>query len=362
MIVFGAFVRLSNAGLSCPDWPTCYGRAAWPTAASQVVYDAATEIRPVEVHKAWREQFHRMIAGTLGVLVLTLALLAARRRRYGVLQVIVASALVALAIPLYMQGQHASASGLAMLGEAVLLFAALRWSNLDLSRIAVLTLAVIMFQALLGMWTVTWKLKPIVVMAHLAGRIRDVRAAVWTAYRATDLRSAVRAAPKRAQVVIVGIVLLRNADRAWAAGHRPTTPRSPAASISRTCLGRWWPHASISAKLRAVARYRRRLRGRRAGRPARTAIHLAHRLFAIVVVSGICCRWRATAAHAGASAAGRCCWVADAVAQIALGIANVLAGLPLAIAAAHNAVAALLLLTLVVINFALSRAPSSVFR
>src|SRR3546814_3299297 len=56
VIVFGAFVRLSNAGLSCPDWPTCYGRAAWPTAANEAVDHAATAIRPVEVHKAWREQ------------------------------------------------------------------------------------------------------------------------------------------------------------------------------------------------------------------------------------------------------------------------------------------------------------------
>ena len=56
VIVFGAFVRLSNAGLSCPDWPTCYGRASWPTATSQGLADhAATAIRPVEIHKAWRE-------------------------------------------------------------------------------------------------------------------------------------------------------------------------------------------------------------------------------------------------------------------------------------------------------------------
>src|SRR5687768_991705 len=74
VIVFGSFVRLSNAGLSCPDWPTCYGRAAWPTAVNQAIDHAATAIRPVEPHKAWREQFHRMIAGLLGVLVLTLAL------------------------------------------------------------------------------------------------------------------------------------------------------------------------------------------------------------------------------------------------------------------------------------------------
>src|SRR3546814_4871265 len=69
VIVFGAFVRLSDAGLSCPDWPTCYGRAAWPTAAGQVDDHAATAIRAVDTSKAWREQFHRMIAGALGVLV-----------------------------------------------------------------------------------------------------------------------------------------------------------------------------------------------------------------------------------------------------------------------------------------------------
>src|SRR5688572_32662326 len=67
VIVFGAFVRLSHAGLSCPDWPTCYGQAAWPTEPHHGADHAATAIRPVEVHKAWREQFHRMIAGALGV-------------------------------------------------------------------------------------------------------------------------------------------------------------------------------------------------------------------------------------------------------------------------------------------------------
>ena len=100
VIVFGAFVRLSNAGLSCPDWPTCYGRASWPTDANQIVDHAATAIRPVEVTKAWREQLHRMLAGSLGVLVLTLALLAARRRRFGIAQILIAAAAVGIAIAL----------------------------------------------------------------------------------------------------------------------------------------------------------------------------------------------------------------------------------------------------------------------
>src|SRR6476620_4172125 len=102
VIVFGAFVRLSNAGLSCPDWPTCYGRATWPTASTHVVDHAATAIRPVEIHKAWREQLHRMLAGTLGTLVLLLALLAVRRRRFGILIVCTAARAVAVSIALYM--------------------------------------------------------------------------------------------------------------------------------------------------------------------------------------------------------------------------------------------------------------------
>src|SRR6478735_8471123 len=154
VIVFGAFVRLSNAGLSCPDWPTCYGRATWPTASTHVVDHAATAIRPVEIHKAWREQLHRMLAGTLGSLVFVLALLAVRRRRFGIATVAVATALVAVSIGLYMRAQYLPAGLLAGAGEALLLFAALRWSNVDFARVSTLTLATIIFQALLGMWTV----------------------------------------------------------------------------------------------------------------------------------------------------------------------------------------------------------------
>ena len=75
VVVFGSFVRLSDAGLSCPDWPTCYGRAAWPQAAHEVNDHVASAIRPFENHKAWREQVHRHLAATLGLLVLLLAVL-----------------------------------------------------------------------------------------------------------------------------------------------------------------------------------------------------------------------------------------------------------------------------------------------
>src|SRR5690606_3460211 len=140
-----------------------------------------------ETHKAWREQVHRHLAASLGVLVLALALLAARRRRFGIAQVLGASLLVALAIPLYMKGQVVPALAVAGLGEALLLVAALRWSNLDLSRAAVLTLAVVVFQALLGKWTVTLLLKPVIVMGHLLGGMLTFSLLTWMAWRATHL-------------------------------------------------------------------------------------------------------------------------------------------------------------------------------
>ncbi len=208
VIVFGAFVRLSDAGLSCPDWPTCYGKAAWPTHAEQVAGHAAVDIRPVDPSKAWREQFHRMIAGTLGVLVLALALLATRRRPHGWAQVLGAAAAVAIAIPLYMRGQHGAASVLAIAGELLLLIGVLRWTNVDLARTSTLTLAVIIFQALLGMWTVTWLLKPVVVMGHLIGGLLTFSLLVWLAWRATDIPILSGDARRLRRLVIVGLALL----------------------------------------------------------------------------------------------------------------------------------------------------------
>ena len=75
----------------------------------------------------------------------------------------------------------------AIAGETILLVAALRWSNVDLARTAALTLMVIIFQALLGMWTVTWLLKPIVVMGHLLGGLLTFALLTWMAWRATDM-------------------------------------------------------------------------------------------------------------------------------------------------------------------------------
>ena len=94
VIFLGGFTRLNNAGLSCPDWPTCYGKVTWPTTEADIAHANANFERAVEVSKAVWEQVHRHMAATLGTLVLVLALLAVRRKPQGVATVAVGAALV----------------------------------------------------------------------------------------------------------------------------------------------------------------------------------------------------------------------------------------------------------------------------
>jgi len=345
VIVFGAFVRLSNAGLSCPDWPTCYGRAAWPTVAHEIVDHAATAIRPVEVHKAWREQFHRMIAGGLGLLTLTLALLAARKRRFGIAQVLAAAALVAIGIPMYMHGEHVAASALAIAGEAILLFAALRWSNLDLARVAVITLAVIIFQALLGMWTVTWLLKPIVVMGHLLGGLLTFSLLLWMAWRATGLPIRLAEAVTVRRLVIAGIVLLgiQIALGGWTSANYAALA---CGNDFPRCVGQWMPAHDFREAFVLWRGIGVDYEGGILDGEARIAIQLAHRTMALVVF--VYLMWLAVklVRTPGMRGWGTLLGLLT-LAQVGLGIANVKLGLPLAVAVMHNAGAVLLLFVLV---------------
>jgi heme A synthase len=138
VIVLGAYVRLSHAGLGCPDWPGCYGQLTWPVEAHEITRaEQAFPARPVETHKAWKEMVHRYLAGLLVLLVVAINFVAWR-------------------------GAH---SGLAH-----------RMARLR--GLAALLLVLILFQAALGMWTVTLKLKPVVVMGHLLGGWRLRPAAV----------------------------------------------------------------------------------------------------------------------------------------------------------------------------------------
>ena len=295
VVVFGAFVRLSNAGLSCPDWPTCYGRLAWPKHEADIARaNEAFPERPVESHKAWREQVHRFLAGGLIVATFALAGWAWRRR--------------------HERGQP--------------------W------KVPIAASFLIVFQALLGMWTVTWKLKPIVVMAHLLGGMATFALLCWIAFRSIGGATTRGAGPKRA-LIVVGITLL--ALQIALGGWTSANYAALACGMDYpTCLGSWRPQTDFREAFVLWRGIGVDYEGGVLDGTARTAINLSHRWFAVLVAGHLLAlAWRCTRLPgwrtAGFALAGA------VAAQFALGIANVLAGLPLAVASAHNAGAAVLL-------------------
>lgn len=351
VIVFGGFVRLSNAGLSCPDWPTCYGKATWPTQDHEIHAANETFERAVEVGKAWREQFHRHIAALLGLMVFTLALLAARKRKGGVASVVAAAALVGLSIPIYMgsgglEPNHQLSVALWLAGELVLLVQALRWSNVDASRFSAVILMVIVFQAVLGMWTVIWLVKPLIVMAHLLGGLLTFSLLVWLAWKTTPSAALVVAeAPKLRRLLWIGLGLLvvQIALGGWTSANYAALA---CGTDYPTCLGQWWPEQDYGEAFVLWRGIGVDYEGGVLDGPARVAIQMVHRLFALLVTGHLLFVGIRMLRTPGLVFWGSVLLVLLAT-QVTLGISNVVAGLPLWVATAHNAGAALLLFTVV---------------
>ncbi|KFN43482.1 COX15/CtaA family protein [Arenimonas oryziterrae] len=346
IVVFGAFVRLSNAGLSCPDWPTCYGRATWPVHEHEVAQANAVFDRAVESSKTWREQFHRHLAATLGLLILILSLIAARRRPQGLASIGVAAALVAISIVAYIKQMYTPAATLAVSGELILLISAIRWSNNDYSRLATVTLMVVIFQAMLGMWTVTWLLKPVVVMAHLLGGMATFSLLTWMAWGSTPDTALVQGiAPKLRRLLWIGLALLvlQIALGGWTSSNYAALA---CGSEFPRCLGQWWPAHDFREAFVLWRGIGVDYEGGVLDGPARVAIQLAHRGMAVLVFGHLLIvAIRMITTHGlrywGVVLAVLLC------AQVALGISNVIYSLPLWVATAHTAGAALLLFVIV---------------
>ncbi|HEY8327095.1 MAG TPA: COX15/CtaA family protein [Rhodanobacter sp.] len=347
LVMFGAFVRLSNAGLSCPDWPTCYGQVTWPQHAQAVAHaDATFPDRPYEAHKAWREQVHRFLAGTLGVLVLLLALIASWRRRGTLLAVLVGAVFAALGVGLYMRGEHMWSSALAACAIALPLFAAIRLQRPGAWKICVLALAVIVFQAMLGMWTVTLLLKPVVVMGHLLGGMATFALLAYAALRFAGVAAADERHADLRRLVAIGVVLLvcQIALGGWTSANYAALACGYGPGSFPQCLGQWVPPTDFHEGFVLWRGIGVNYEGGVLDMAARSAIQIAHRLGALVVFCYL--GWLSIrTARRGL----RVCGLAIALAlagQLLLGISNVYFGLPLAVATAHNGVAALLLFTL----------------
>ncbi len=357
VIVFGAFVRLSNAGLSCPDWPTCYGKAAWPTHADDIAAANANFTRAVAPGKAWREQFHRHLAATLGLLVFALALIATRRRARDGQIVVAAAILVGGSILLYMQAEYLAAAVLALAGELLLLGTVWRLRADRPAALAVLTLVVIVVQALLGMWTVTWLLKPIVVMAHLLGGLSTLCLLAWLGLRSYRLGALPdESLPTRTWVALgLGLLLVQIALGGWTSANYAAWS---CGTDFPTCLGQWWPAADFRQGFVLWRGIGVDYEGGVLDANARTAIQLAHRLFALLASAWLLAivthswRYRRLRAYTGSV-------LFLLGTQLLIGIANVKLGLPLWVAVAHNAGAALLLLSVLALLARISPRPQT---
>jgi cytochrome c oxidase assembly protein subunit 15 len=309
VVVLGAYVRLSDAGLGCPDWPGCYGRLLdVPDRADQIAAaNSAYPQRPVEPAKAWKEMIHRYCAGTLGLLVLALAALAWRNRRQPDQPV---------ALPLILVG-------------------------------------LVVFQSLLGMWTVTWQLKPLVVMAHLLGGLTTLGLLAWLVLgqrrgggmgAATDENRALR------RYALLGLVLL--AGQIALGGWTSANYAALACPDFPTCQSHWWPAMDFREAFTPWRGLGRSYEGGVLANDARVTIHVMHRVVALVValyLIWLVRRLVMTARDPALRLAGGAVAVLLII-QLGLGIANVVLYLPLPVAVAHTGGAALLLLSLVTIN------------
>ena len=301
VIVMGAWVRLSHAGLGCPDWPGCYGHLTVGQAVENAEHaNAAFPERPLEADKALKEMIHRYAASGLGLLILAIAILAWLNRRDP-------------AQPMRLPG---------------------------------FLVALVVFQGLLGMWTVTLLVKPAVVTAHLVGGLSTMALCWWLALR-VDRTTRPPGERGLRRLAVVGLLVL--ALQIMLGGWVSTNYSALACPDFPTCQKSFWPEMDFKDAFILWRGLGIDYEGGVLDHPARVAIHFVHRLGAVVtaLVLGFLA-WRAI--RTGQSRAVRMAGAALAallVVQLTLGPVMVLKALPLELATAHNGVAALLVLAMV---------------
>jgi cytochrome c oxidase assembly protein subunit 15 len=302
VIVLGAYVRLSDAGLGCPDWPGCYGKILVPASEGETVQaNIAYPERPLEHAKAWKEMVHRYVASALGFLILIMA--------------------------------------------------AVAWKNSQLKHMRVFTtalLCLVIFQGMLGMWTVTLLLKPVIVMSHLLGGLTILSLLFWTTLRQQSRQGVFVSAGNRELLPWASFGLVVLALQISLGGWTSSNYAALACPDFPTCQGVWWPNMDFNEGFILWRGLGIDYEGGVLHGSARTAIHMAHRIGAVIAFLTIA----AIALRALMSGIKSLKWTGAAIlillfTQVSLGIANIKLYLPLSVAVAHNGVAALLLLSLV---------------
>lgn len=301
VVSLGAYTRLADAGLGCPDWPGCYGFLTVPQADEHIaVAEARFPETPVEAHKGWAEMIHRYMAGTLGLVILGLAILAARQKVADYPKVMSYSLLV-----------------------------------------------IVVIQALFGMWTVTLKLWPQVVTLHLLGGFTTLTLLFLLVLRLRRLQGgnqqlpALQLSPASRHLAVITLLLL--IGQITLGGWTSANYAAFACPDFPTCQAQWWPqHMSFDSGLNATQHVGPNYLGGQLDGPARVAIHVSHRLGALLLSVALLTLaillWRQQHQLLATTL------VLLLGLQITLGIANVFWQFPLSLALAHNTGAALLLL------------------
>jgi cytochrome c oxidase assembly protein subunit 15 len=316
LIVFGAFTRLTDSGLGCPDWPGCYGQVSPLGAARDIrAAEQALPTGPVTFTKAWIEMIHRYLAMTVGVLILVMAAVAWRARLRGE--------------PLPVSPWWPTA-----------------------------TLAWVIVQGLFGKYTVTLKLYPAVVTLHLLGGLLllALLAVQHVRYRPRPVRLAVGAGVRRLWVWASVLLGVQIALGGWVSTNYAVL----ACDDFPTCNGQWWPKMDFAAGFVLLRPLGEAAGGGFLPFEALVAIHMAHRLFAVAAVAALLglawALWQASRASAlpfegGASLRRFAAGIAFAcAAQVATGLSNVVLGWPIVAALLHSAGAAALVLLLALLG------------
>lgn len=303
VVMLGAYTRLSHAGLGCPDWPGCYGFIGVPMSEhKQVLAEVRFPEAPVEVAKGWYEMIHRYFAGSLGLVILALAVQALRQR-----------------------GGH---------GQPL--------------KLPLLLLGLVILQAAFGMWTVTLKLWPQVVTAHLLGGFATLSLLFLLTLRLSGSASALSNPSLRLRnlaAVGLALVIAQIALGGWVSSNYAAV----ACVDLPTCHGQWWPAMDFANGFHLSQHIGPNYLGGQLDSEARTAIHMTHRLGALLVTALLLLlAWQLR--RGGLSRLAALLLLALAT-QVGLGMSNVIFHLPLLVAVAHTLGGAVLLLTMVLINY-----------
>ncbi len=304
VVGLGAYTRLADAGLGCPDWPGCYGFLTVPQSSEAVATaEALFPDAPVEKEKAWWEMIHRYFAAALGLLIVAIAVSAFRHRQTG--------------IP---------------------------W------KLPLILVALVILQGAFGAWTVTLKLWPQVVTAHLLGGFSTL-GLLWLLLLRLGFGGTLGVASKLRHHAAIALVLV--IFQVALGGWTSTNYAALACSDFPGCQAAdAWPFENFAKDVGkgfdVMQEVGPNYLGGKLDNSARQAIHMVHRLGALLILLVVgALSWRM--ARAGSDLAG---WLsAILAAQLALGVLNIVWVLPLLNATFHNLGGAALLLALIAVNY-----------